>query len=135
MADNTVSVLKTRAPQDIPDSLDGTILTVVNGDLGNANTSYTYFDLLKMGLNIFSIQFVIQNTTLTIEASNSDPSIDNASAVWSDLTVNLTGAATIVATGSFTTLLPLPWSRFRIKRVTTNATNALTLILTRGRMR
>jgi len=140
MADVTVSSLNGSPPQNIPDSLDGTVLTVINGDLGNANTSYLYFDLIKTGLNIFSMQLVIEATTLTIEASNSAPSVDNASAVWTDISDLFTDSSgtplvNITATGSLTAKLPLPFSRFRIKRVTTNATNALTIILTRGRVR
>lgn len=136
MADATLSTSKNTPPKNLPDTLDGEVLTIANGDLGNADTSYFYFGLVKDGYNIFSLQFVIQATTLTIEASNSATSVSDASAVWTDITDFLTdGAATdFTATGSLTRQLPTDWSRFRVKRVTTNATNALRLILTRGRV-
>lgn len=137
MADVTLDGFKTSAPQEMPDSLDGRWSPVVNGDLGNANTSYSYFDLVKAGFNIFSLQFTIQATTLTIEATNDVPSVSNASATWTDITDVVTTSFTtsFTTTGSLSILFPLPWSRLRVKRVTTNATNSLTLILTRGRVR
>jgi len=141
MADSTLSVLNTTPPQNMPDDLCGRVLTVVNGDLGNANTSYFYFPLIAAGFNIWSIQFNIQNTTLTVEASNSPLSVADASANWSDITDLVTigspggSVASITATGSLTVAFPLPWSRIRLKRVTTNAINAFALNLTRGRFR
>lgn len=132
MADVSLKSTNPRAPVNVPDSLDGLVLFVDNGDLGNADTSYFYFDLVKAGYNIFTLQFVVTATTLTIEVSNSKPEVSDGDATWTDITATLTGATTITATGSLTITFPLPWSRFRIKRVTTNATNALTLNLTRG---
>lgn len=135
MADTTLSVLTCTPPLDIPISLDGRILNVLTTELGNADTSYTYFKLAADGYNIFTLQFNIVATTLTIEASNSPLSVTDASAVWTDLTSVLTsGSATITATGTMTIQLPFLWSRIRIKRVTTNATNSLSLNLTRGRV-
>jgi hypothetical protein len=125
----------------MPDTLDGLVVSVANGDLGNADTSFLYFGLVSSGFNIFSMGFTITATTLTVEASNSAPSIADASAVWSDITDVVTndspgGAVTsITATGTLTVAFPLPWSRIRIRRLTTNATNALTINLTRGRFR
>lgn len=141
MADVTVSTLNTTPPNDMPDTLDGLVVNVANTDLGNADTSFLYFQLVASGYNIFSMQFTIQATTLTIEASNSLLSVSNASAVWSDITDVATSdspggaVTTITATGTLTVAFPLPYSRFRIRRLTTNATNALTINLTRGRFR
>lgn len=118
-------------------SLDGKILDVNTGDLGNANTSYTYFNLLLDGFNKFSMQHVITATTLTYEATNDMPNIDDSTAVWSDITPAVSGDSTVVsytATGSATVGSPLSWSRMRVKRVTTNATNAVELRLTRERV-
>lgn len=140
MADVTLNSPSPIAPKGMPSSLDGSVLTILNGDLGNADTSYFYVGLEKDGYNIFSLQFVIEATTLTFEGSNDSASISDASAVWTDITDIVTSGspggsvANITATGSLTVAFPLPWSRFRVKRVTTNATNALKLILTRGRM-
>lgn len=248
---------------------DGLILTVANGDIGNADTSYTYFYLGAQGYDQFSLEFNITATTLTIEATNdildiadenfelntttnnrtfagagnweadgtgatatvnagaldvvaaaaltgakldrayfndakgfligkkytvtftiaslsagsvsvyagtqliasgltngvaktatftktlavgdklsfvaSDAlatfSLDNIliqdfAATWTDLTSMLTAGVTsgFTATGSYTTNASIPWSRMRIKRLTTNATNALQLRLTRMRV-
>lgn len=135
MADVTLTTTNQIPPKNIPDSLDGLVLTVANGDIGDADTSYFYFDLVKAGFNVFSLQFTIQATTLTVEGSNSLPSVSNASAVWTDITDVVTNgtATSFIASGSVTRSSPLPWSRLRVKRVTTSATNALTLNLTRGR--
>lgn len=136
MADVTLSAISTSAPSNRPDTLDGQVLTIANAALGNADTSYFYFGLVKDGYNIFSLQFTIQATTLTMEASNSPASTADSSATWTDVTDVLTSgvATSFTTTGSLTRELPFPWSRMRVKRVTTNATNALTLILTRGRV-
>lgn len=133
MADITLSTISVLAPQNRPDSLDGRVINIANGDLGNADTSYLYFGLGKDGYNIFSLQYTITATTLTIECSNSSASVADSSAIWSDLTTTLTGAASLTATGTLTVTSPFLWSRVRIKRVTTNATNALAINLTRGR--
>lgn len=138
--DVSLATLNCSPPNDLPDSLDGNVLTVVHGDFGNAITNYFYFDLVKSGFNIFSLQFVIEATTLTIEGTNDVPSVPNSSANWLDITDIVTDflATSFTAAdspGSVTRTLPLEWSRLRVKRVTTNATNALTLILTRGRVR
>jgi len=124
------------APSTITGSLDGEVLDIGNGDLGDANTSYLYFGLLKAGFNAFSLQYTVQATTLTIEISNDLPDVANASAVWTDVTLVATdgAAATITATGSLTVAKSMPWSRVRIKRLTTNATNALKMELTRMRL-
>lgn len=141
MADTTLSVLNTTPPQNMPDDLCGVVVNVTNGQLGNANTSYFYFQLVAAGYNIWSIQFVIQNTTLTVEGSNSPLSTADGAAAWTDITTLVTigspggSVASINATGSLTVAFPLPWSRIRLKRVTTNATNAFALTLTRGRVR
>lgn len=134
MADTSLDLI-TLTPPEIPfASLDGEILTVANADIGNADTSYTYIPLAKTGLDAFSLQYTITATTLTFEFSNSAPSVANSSAVWSDLTTILTGASTVTATGSVSVTVPFPWSRMRVKRLTTNSTNALRLILTRIRI-
>lgn len=248
---------------------DGNFLTVASGSLGNANTSYSYFLLGAQGFDMFSLDFVITATTLTIEGSNDNLdiadeanelntttnnrtfagvgnwasdgtgasvlvgagvlavtagnaltgakldrayfndafgfligkkynvvlsitllsagtvsvyagtqliasglgngaaqtitftktdnvgdklsivasnaaatfSLDNVliqdfPATWNDLTDMLTGgvAASFTVTGSFTANTSIPWSRMRVKRLTTNATNALQLRMTRMRM-
>lgn len=139
MADIIVSTSSLVPPDRKFASLDGQVVNVINGDIGNANTSYIYFNLNEDGFTGFSMEFIIQATTLTIEGSNDLPSVDNASANWIDLIQYLTSASiggpviNFTATGSFSTTAPIPWSRMRIKRVTTNATNALKIILTRMR--
>lgn len=58
-------------------SVDGLILDVNTGDLGNTDTSYNYFLLGAAAFNKFSIQYVITATTLTFEGTNDDFSYAN----------------------------------------------------------
>lgn len=137
MADTSLDTLKQSPPVGFFASLDGVILDVQNGDLGDADTSYSYIPLVKSGFNMFSLQFVnVDATTLTIEATNDNPEVDNASANWTPATLILTSgaASSFTADGSLSLILPFPWSRLRIVRLTTNATNSVTLILTRMTM-
>jgi len=140
MADVTLSTLNCNPPKGLPDSLDGLVLNVVNTDLPDADTSFFYFNEAAAGFNVFSLQFTIQATTLTFEATNDLVSVANGSATWTDITDVITlsspagSVSTITATGSLTVAAPLPWSRLRIRRLTTNVTNALSLRLTRGRV-
>ena len=53
-------------------SNDGRITTVASGDLGNADTSYTYFPLASAKFNAFTLQYKITATTLTYEATDDD---------------------------------------------------------------
>jgi hypothetical protein len=135
MADTTLNKIELAPPDGFWASLDGEILTVPNAAIGNADTSYTYIPFVKAGFNTLSLQWVITATTLTFEFSNSAPSVADSSAIWSDQTTTLTGSSTVTATGSLTITAPFAWSRMRVKRLTTNATNALKLILTRMRVR
>lgn len=134
MADSTLTTLNCTPPTNMPDSYDGLVLNVANGALPDADTSYFYFDLAKDGFDLFTLDFVIQNTTLTIEGTLDLPSVSNGSAAWRDITNIVTsGAATsFTASGSVTVAFPIKWPRLRVKRVTTNATNALQLRLFRG---
>jgi len=136
MADVTLSSTNCNPPLNMPDSLDGLVLSVPTSALGNADTSYFYFLLVGAGFNIFALDFIILATTLTIEVSNDLLSVPNSSATWYDYTSILTsGSSSITATGSLTVQAPFMWSRIRVKRVTTNATNSLSLRLTRGRVK
>ncbi len=212
-------------------SLDGFITTVTAGQLGNANTAYTYVDYLRDGFRTLSLAHYITATTLTIEMCNigvddyhgriqtgvatatdgtgatltdlglatnfpadtdlnqiqiriiqddttpsnvgltrtvvghvgatgaltlssaigaitsgvtkyrleDNPSkwgrcvSDPTTALWRDVTNILTGAATHTASGVWFFDTEIIIERFRVKRVTTNATNALRLGLSRGR--
>lgn len=58
-------------------SVDGLILDVNTSDLGNADTSYTYFNLGLDGYNAFSLEYAITATTLTFEATNDDVKYPN----------------------------------------------------------
>ena len=58
---------------------------------------------------------------------------DPSDAQWIDVTDLLTGNANATATGSWAIDTPIFYNRLRVKRVTTNATNALILSLVRGR--
>jgi len=113
--------------------IDGEVLTVANGDLGNADTSYTYFNLAGEDYRSFSVAFTITATTLTLEASNDASTVADASATWTDVTTALTGSANATASGMWIVNTEIPIRRIRIKRLTTNATNALKLFLVRTR--
>ena len=112
-------------------NIDGNILSVVNGDLGNADTSYTYFNMLAEDKHYFVLAFTIEATTLTLEACLEPLTTSNATANWVDITNAMTGAANATVTGSWIIDTPLAVSRLRVVRLTTNATNALELYLTR----
>lgn len=58
---------------------------------------------------------------------------DPTGAQWRDITTLLTGSSSQTASGTTIVDLPVFFERIRIKRVTSNATNALKLRLTRGR--
>ena len=113
--------------------IDGEVTTVANGDIGNTHTDYTYFNMAGEDYRYFTLAFTIQATTLTIEASNDTKDTLDASATWTDVTTALTGSATATAGGMWIVDTPIAIKRLRIKRLTTNATNALKLFLTRGR--
>lgn len=72
MANSYVYTVNMVAPRV---SEDGLILDVNNGDLGDADTSFTYFPLALGGFNAFTMDYGITATTLTWEASNDDPII------------------------------------------------------------
>lgn len=113
--------------------IDGQILTIVNGDLGDADTSYTYINMLAEDCRYAVIDFTIQNTTLTLEATNDATSVADASANWTDITTYVSGAANATASGAWILDAPLSYRRIRIKRVTTNATNALSIRVSRSK--
>ena len=110
---------------------DGRILNVVNGDLGDANTSYTYFNMTDADMSRFTLHFVIEATTLTLEATN-DVDTADASAVWVDVTNTFFGVASETVTGTWIMDDYCPFRRLRVVRLTTNATNALALHLNRA---
>jgi hypothetical protein len=114
--------------------VDGIVANVNAGQLGNGVTSYTYFNSFSdEGLTSWSLQFDLTATTLTFEASNDVMALGNSSATWTDITLVLSGGvyAAYTTTGSITVSNPLPWNRIRVKRVTTNLTNACELRLMR----
>lgn len=113
--------------------LDGLVENIDAAELGDAVTAYTYFDLLSDGMNAFGIDFVLTATTITFEGSHDEANVADGSAVWRDITSVLTGgaASSYTADGSLTVSAPLPWPRMRVKRVTTDATNACELRLSR----
>ena len=80
----------------------------------------------------FVLDFTIEATTITLEATNSATTVADASAIWSDITSELFGVASETATGVWICDSPCPYRRLRVKRLTTNATNALTLRLSRS---
>ena len=119
----------------------GHILDVNTSDLGDANTSYTYFVLAAEDEKNAALNWTMTATTLTFEFTNDDTAAGvhwaNATAtelgalVWVDRTSALTGAPTQTTAGSLTFDETMPWKLGRVVRLTTNATNACDLYLTR----
>lgn len=106
-----------------------TISNVVNGDLGNNITSYTYFNLARDGWRYFTLIYTLQNTTITIEATNDGVAVADADADWLDVTDLLSSSSSLTTSGSIAQDTPIVFGRLRIKQVTTNATNACKLDL------
>lgn len=103
----------------------GTIVNIANGVLGNADTSYTYLNFTRDGWRLISLIYTITATTLTVEATNDNPSVADSAATWVDVSTIILGAASKTATGYSVVTVPSIFSRIRFKRVTTNATNAI----------
>jgi len=113
-------------------AVDGLITDIDNGDLGNADTSYTYVAWGNQGYDKGTMQMLITATTITIEASNDLETVANASAVWTDVTNTIFGVANVTASGDLIFDTPVNFARLRVKRVTTNATNAFELRMARS---
>ena len=115
----------------------GISTTVANGDLGNADTSYTYFNMLAEDWKFASIMFpTLTATTLSLEATTDNvyaSGYTDAAANWTDCTNALTGSTTATATGGWILDTDMSVQRMRVKRLTTNATNALKLRIMRTR--
>lgn len=107
-------------------------------------SAYAGQQLIASGLTdgAQSIEFQTRSpgAKLSIVASDAEAtfSLDGVSikpkaAVWNDVTTTLSGggASSLTSSGSATIMNPFPWARMRVKRVTTNATNALELRLAR----
>lgn len=109
--------------------IDGKILDVNSGDKGNNVTYYTYFNIAGEDYSCFTLQFVITNTTITLEATND--TAEDASANWVDVTSALTGLENATESGSWIIDTPVAYRRFRVKAVTTNQNNELELYLVR----
>jgi len=103
----------------------------------NATTTYYYFSLVQDGWTAFSAQHKITNATVTYEGSNDLPNVANSSATWSDITSMLTSgsASSFTSNGYLSVNQPIPFSRLRIKRVTSSATNEVEIRLTKTILR
>lgn len=108
------------------------LATVASGDLGNAVTSYYYFNLTRNLFKFFSLLYKIVATTLTLEATNDLETTADTDANWIDVTRLLTGGDTITSDGVMLQDTPAIFGRMRIKAVTTNATNSLKIFISKG---
>jgi len=132
MADVASPGLSLNVPQRVRGSLDGLITDVNAGELDVNNVSYTYIDLVRSGLPMFSLSWVLVATTITFEVSNDLASVPPGDQRWDDITLELTdGDATVTTSGTLSVIFPLPWARMRVRRLTTNVTNGCELRLTR----
>lgn len=86
-------------------SRDGAILTVAAGDLGNADTSYTYLDLARDGYKYLTVEHLISNTTLTIEMCNVGLENPEGTTLSGTATAN-NGAGTSITDSSLSTPFP-----------------------------
>ena len=101
---------------------------LIASGLGNGAAQTITFTAKEFGAKL-SVRGTNAAATFTLD----NMSVVNFAATWQDITSMLTGGSvsSFTATGNLTEMNPIPWSRIRVKRVTTNATNALKLILTR----
>jgi len=79
-----------------------------------------------------SLFLPVEATTLTIEATNDPTSVADGDAVWVDVGMVLFGKANFTTDTELIIDDPLIVARLRIKRVTTNATNAFACRLSRS---
>ena len=107
-------------------------VTVAGAELGSGVTSYTYFNMGAEDYRYAAVVFsTVTATTLTLEATTDPSTTADASKTWTDVTTALTGAATATAAGGWIIDTPMPFTRMRVVRLTTNATNALILKIMR----
>ena len=105
----------------------GEIENIVNGELGNSNTSHTYLPWANQGYTMGSFDFDLEAVTLTLEGSNSSDDISNENADWRPITVVVFGVTQETVSGEWLIDTPIVFGRLRFKRVTTNATNSFLL--------
>lgn len=79
-------------------SLDGVIVNVATNDIGNAQRRYTYFDLAGDGYFYASIEHIITNTTLTLEACNISSGLDQRAIKAQTITSTASGTDVTGAT-------------------------------------
>lgn len=103
---------------------DGLIVNISNGDLGNAVERITYIAFAKLNFFRGILSFIIQATNIKIYGTADNDTVADADAQWTDITSAWTGDAT--KTSSFDVIIDSDngYSRLKIIRTTTNATNA-----------
>jgi hypothetical protein len=79
------------------DKIAGRICHVINGQYPNTTTYYEYFNMSQDEMKYFTLQFVIENTTITLEVTN-DTS-PNGSGYWTDITDAMTGETSFTESG------------------------------------
>lgn len=99
---------------------------------GAVEAAYTYIPWATMGRRFALIQLALTATTVTIEATADDPTIADASANWTDITLALFGVASFTSASDLIIDTPLLASRIRIKHLPTNATNSYNARLSCG---
>jgi hypothetical protein len=116
----------------------GTV-SVYAGDqlVSSGLTAATHTLTLTTRKPLWQLSVVASNAAATFTIDN--VSIKPVAATWNDVTATLTGGSKSSFTAAdspvgMTVAVPEPMSRIRVKRVTTNATNACELRLTRVRL-
>jgi len=113
--------------------LHGLVYDIDNGDKGNAVTHYFYIPWGTEGMKFGSIDYTLEATTMTIEGTNDSPQIVDADANWRDLTdVFFGGLSSVTTSGTLTIDKDIAWGRLRLVFLTTNATNAAEVRITKA---
>jgi hypothetical protein len=111
--------------------LDDKIISIADGDKGTGVTYYTYFNAALEDKTYFALYVSPEATTITIEGRLDGPNTTDALSTWVDLTKMFTADATITTNTGVIADTPIGFNRYRIKALTTSATNHLYAFLTR----
>jgi hypothetical protein len=105
---------------DVP----GLIANVANAAEASGVTTYNYLSFGNEGYSNLVLIANLENTTLTLEGAADADSVALASMEWRDVTQTIWGISNLVVSGELVIDTDIPFSRLRVKSVTTNATNS-----------
>lgn len=103
-------------------SRDGLILNVANGDIGNANTAFTYFNWSREAYHSGSLRYIIQATSLTFEVLN-DGTVNPAGQIRPGVATATSGGGTVLTDSTLATPFPADADLYAIQiRITQDDT-------------